>query len=255
MWKHQRALVPIALAFAALAPICSAQQLIVGSGASFSLGSSTVDAGCNDLQIAGTLDLGTGTLRNVRDAGAGGTLRGGTGTLSLSGDLALGSSLQAQNGTVRVADGCGRTQTRVSGDHQFHRLSVQTDNGHTLVLPAGGTQFIASALDLIGGVQRLLLRSNAPGAVSFLALAFSGAQSIQRVDARDVGAPIAAQYLAPNDPAFYNSIDQGNTPRFFQSDDQILPVPALTPIGLLLLLLSMAAIAVVPLRHSAQGNA
>jgi hypothetical protein len=256
MWKYRRAGLFAALLWTAFAPICAAQQLVVGSGASFSLGSSTVDAGCNDLQVAGTLDLGVGTLENVRDVAAGGTLLGGNGTLSLSGDLSLGSSLQAQSGTVRVADGCGRSESRVNGNHQFNRLTVQTDSGRALVLPAGGTQMIASALELAGGLQRLLLRSTVPGMVSALALASGGTQSILRVDARDVGAPSTAQYLAPGLPALYDSIDQGNTPRFFAGgpEDAIIPVPSLSPSGLLLLLLSMTAIAAIKLRTMTRGE-
>lgn len=256
MGTHRRAGLATALVLLAFAPIGSAQQLIVGSGASFSLGSSIVDAGCRDVQVAGTLDIAAGTIQNARDVGAGGTLRGGTGTLSFSGDLSLGTALQPQSGTVRVADGCGRSQSQINGDHQFNRLSVQTNSGHALVLPAGGTQMIATALDLAGGLQRLVLRSTAPGVVSFLALANSGAQSIQRVDARDVGAPGAAQYLAPGLPAAYDSIDQGNTPRFFAGgpEDQIIPVPSLSPAGLLLLLLSLAAVAAIQLRILARGE-
>jgi len=256
MWKYRSTRLLIALGLFAYAPIGSAQQLVVGSGASLSLGSAIVDAGCNDLQVAGTLDIGAGTMQNVRDAGAGGTLRGGSGTLSLSGDLALGASLQAQSGTVRVADGCGRSQSRVVGDHQFNRLAVQSNSGRALVLPAGGTQMMASALELIGGLQRLILRSSAPGIVSYLALANGGTQSIQRVDAQDVGAPNGAQFLAPNLPSFYDSLDQGNTPRFFFGPDEaIRPVPALSPAALLILLLSMVAFAAVQLRTTARGDA
>lgn len=253
MWKHRLA---VALVLLVLAPIGGAQQLIVGSGASLSLGSSIVDAGCRDVQVAGILDIDAGSIQNARDVGAGGTLRGGTGTLSFSGDLSLGSALQAQNGTVRVADGCGRSQSRFYGEHQFNRLSVESNSGRTLVLPAGATQQITTALDLVGGLQRLLLRSTAPGAVSFLALAAGGAQLIQRVDAADVGAPATAQYLAPNPPSFYDSIDRGNTPRFFTGgpEDVIVPVPSLSPGALLLLLLSLVAIAAVQLRSVARGE-
>ncbi len=243
------------LVLLAFASLCSAQQLVVGAGASLSLGSSVVDAGCRDLQLDGTLDIASGTIQSVRDVGSGGQVRGGSGTLSLSGDLALGAALQAENGTVRVTDGCGRNQSRVVGEHQFHRLSVQTSDTHSLVLPAGSTQMIASALELLGGTQRLVLRSSAPGAVSFLALATAGAQSISRVDAQDVGAPTSAQFLAPNLPSFYDSLDQGNTPRFFLGDDELIkPVPALSLSGAVLLLFSMLAMAAIQLRASARGG-
>lgn len=240
----------------AFALVADAQQLIIGSGARLDLGSSMVDAGCRDLQLAGLLDLGTGILRNVRDVLPGGSVRGGSGTLSLSGDLSLGTSLLAQSGTVRVTDGCGRTQSRIIGNHQFNRFVADTASGRTLVLPAGGTQFIASALELTGGVQRLLLRSSAPGSVSYLALAVTGTQLISRVDVQDVGAPITGQYLAPQLPSFSDSIDQGNTPRFFLGgDDAIVPVPTLSITGLLLLILSLVAFTALRPQLFSRGEA
>ena len=250
----RRSAICAVLALFCYSAVCGAQNLIVGSGASFSMGSSIVDMGCRDLQLMGSLDVGAGTLQNVRDATAsGGTLRGGSGVLSLSGDLSLGSALQAQNGTVRIVDGCGRSQSRVDGDHAFHRFAVVTDSSYRLLLPGGGTQTIGNALELSGGTERLELRSSVVGLVSFLALDDSGTQLISRIDAQDVGAPPAAQYLARDIPEFFDSIDRGNTPRLFVGiDEPPIPVPALAPYSLLLMLLSIVALAAVRLRTPAR---
>ena len=212
-----------------------AAQLIVGNGASISLGSATIDAGCRDLDVLGTIDLGSGTLRNARDVSGNGNLLGGDGVLAVNGHLDLAPALQAQNGTVAINDGCDRSQSIVSGNHQFNRLIVSIANDHSLILPANGTQAIASALELQGGIARLIMRSSVQGVISYLSLASSGSQSVNRVDALDVGAPAQGQYLAPQPAATYDSIDQGNTPRFF-ADDDIVPVPALGIPGLALLI-------------------
>lgn len=225
----------------------SAQLLVVGSGARLNLGNSVMEAGCSDVQVAGTLEVGAGTLRGARHLAVPGSLRGGTGLVSLSGDLTAGGNLVPQTGTVRIADGCGSSESRVNGDHQFNRLSVQTSAPHRLVLPAGGTQAIAGALELVGGVERLVLRSSANGVVSLLSLAAGGGQTIHRVDAQDVGAPPTGQFLAPNLAASYDSIDKGNTPRFF-GDEPNHPVPALTPGGLLGLILLVCGVALIQLR-------
>lgn len=231
----------------------NAQQLVVGSGARFTLGSSVVEAGCSDVQVAGTLEVAAGTLRGARHLTVPGSLRGGSGLVSLSGDLTAAGTLVPETGTVRIADGCGSVESRVNGDHQFNRLSVQTSAPHRLVLPAGGTQAIASALELIGGVERLVLRSSVNSVVSLLSLAPGGSQMVHRVDAQDVGAPPAGQYLAPNLASSYDSIDRGNTPRFF-ADEPNYPVPALSPGGLAGLVLLLCGIALAQLRSSSRGN-
>lgn len=215
-----------------------AQQLIVGSGARLQMGSSTMDAGCRNLSVAGTLDLGSGQLKGARDVQASGALLGGSGTLALNGDLAAATALQPQSGTVRIGDDCDRGSSLLTGAHQFNRLVVDIAGDHTLWLPANQTQAIAQGLTLDGGTQRLLMQSSSLGQVGFLALANGGTQAIHRVDAIDVGAPPTAQFLAPNLPAVYDSIDRGNTPRFF-ADQPVLPVPAQSPISIIVLLAAM----------------
>ncbi len=241
------------LAFLMLSPVCLAQQFVIGSGASLSLGSSQVDAGCRDFEIAGTLDIDAGSLHGVRDLVANGLLRGGSGLIALSGDLAAAGALQPEGGTVRISDGCGSSDSQLTGNHQFNRLTVQNSASYELVLPAGGTQFIASALELLGGAQRLAMRSTAPGVVSFLSLAGNGTQLVDRVDAIDVGAPPSGQFLAPQEPASYDSIDRGNTPRFLGAE-VIVPIPTLSTFGLYSLLLLLVVVALAQLRLLNRGE-
>jgi hypothetical protein len=233
-------------------PVPASAQLIVGSGASLSLGDGIVQAGCHDLRVGGTLDIGAGTLRGVRDVSAPGVLRGGNGVLELTGELAAAPGFLPQTGSVRLVEGCARDHWQISGAHDFHRLSVQGNAGNTLFLRAGETQDIADALLLYGGAQRLLLRSTAPGNVALLQLAGGGTQDIARVNVRDVGAPVAGQWLAPLSPASYDSIDAGNSPRFF-GEEPVEPIPAVGSFALLLMILTISLIAFLHLPSMFRG--
>jgi hypothetical protein len=243
---------------AALAGLCIAQasfaqQLVVGSGARLVMGSSIVDAGCRDVQIAGQVDITSGTLQGVDNLSVSGLLNGGSGLIALSGDLSAASTLNAQSGTVRIGDGCGSTESRLIGDHQFNNFQVQTSAPHALELPAGGTQVVASSLQLVGGSARLEMRSASPGVVSFLSIPGSGTQLVDRVDAIDVGGAPFGQYLAPGPADLYNSIDRGNTPRFF-GEEIALPIPTLSVNGLIALLLLVAGLALTQLRTLNRGE-
>ena len=242
-----------ALACCALSSMALAQQIVVGSGARLVMGSSAIDAGCRDVQIPGNFSIGSGSLQGVRDLTVSGQLDGGSGLISLSGDLAAAGSLNPQSGTVRIGDGCGSSETRIIGNHQFNNLLVQTSAAHTLELPAGGTQSIASSLQLAGGAERLVMRSSSAGAVGFLDLPGGGTQLVSRVDAIDVGGAPFGQFLAPQAPEFYDSIDRGNTPRFL-GEELALPIPTLSPGGLLALLLLVAGFALTQLRTLNRGE-
>lgn len=234
------------------ASAAGAQQLVVGSGSQLLLGSGVLEAGCADVHVAGTLDIGSGSLRGARDVRADGALRGGSGVLALSGNLDAASGLLPQSGTVRIESGCGRAGSSLIGNHQFNRLTVENTAAFALTLPAGGTQAIATALVLRGGVERLVLRSSTPGALSLLSLTAGASQSIQRVDVMDVGAPTEPQSLAPVDPASIDSIDRGNSPFFFLGEFvgnlEPLVIPTLSTLWLGVLLSLMALLAVAYLR-------
>lgn len=234
-------IVAVTLAVVAWGVPTFAAQLSVGSGATLKLGSGTLEVGCRDLAILGILDIGSGTLRGARDVGTDGTLVGGSGTLSLSRNLTVTGSLQPQTGTVALVDGCGSTASSVSGVTGFYRFLVSSSQGRSLFLPAGQTVAIGNRLELVGTGVLLPVRSSQSGVVSYLRLASSATQGIDRVQVRDVGAPDDAPWLAPQAPATYNSVDLGNSPRFFLDANTAIPTLSPPAIALLALLLGIAA--------------
>jgi hypothetical protein len=233
----------------AAAPLAAqAQHLVIGQGSSLDLGTSTIDLGCRDLVVAGTLALGSGTLSAARNVDATGSLQGGNGTLAFSGDLNAAAALVPGSSTVRSQDGCASTRTRIVGAHQFHRFVAQTDSGREVVFPAGLTQSIANRIELLGGTSRLVVRSSVLDTLALIQV-ISGSWLVNRIDVRDVGATINSIYIAPAPPNIYDSIDRGNSPRFLGGDAP-LPIPAQSWLGLLLLALLLAAMAAVRLRQT-----
>jgi hypothetical protein len=234
------------------APLCTAQQLVIGAGARISLGSATLDAGCRDVSVSGIIDVAAGAIRGARDLSVSGTLNGGSGLIELSGNLTAGANLVPQSGMVQMIDGCGSSESILIGEHQFNRLRIETSDGRALVLPAAATQSILSSLELVGGTQRLIMRSSSIGSVAFLNLQDGAAQFVSRVDAVDVGAPASGQYLAPGFAEDYDSIDRGNTPRFF--GDAVVAIPTLSTFNLILMIFLVAGFGLFQTRTFAKGD-
>lgn len=222
-----------------------AQQFRIGQGATLSLGSGTIEAGCHDVSVDGSLLVADGSLSGARNLAATGSLFGGSGTLAFSGNLDAAGALNPQAGTILSEDGCSSTATSINGAHTFHRFVGQTDSGRQLLFPAGLTQQINSRVELLGGTARLVVRSSATDALALLRLSASGSWLVNAIDLRDVGATEDSPFIAPQDPAVYDSIDLGNSPRLLGGDPIVVPVvvPTLSLKGLLLLLLAMAALA------------
>ena len=62
-----------------------AQELAVGVGSTFSLGSGSLDLGCSDLNVGGTFNTDTGIVQHARDVilAGGALLNGGSGAIFL----------------------------------------------------------------------------------------------------------------------------------------------------------------------------
>ncbi len=77
-----------AAAFLALATGASAAQFTVGSGATLDLGTGSLDLGCADLTVGGTLSAGTAGLTQARDVTIDptGLVNGDSATLEVAGD-------------------------------------------------------------------------------------------------------------------------------------------------------------------------
>jgi hypothetical protein len=231
-------------------PTAFSQNLTVQSGSSFNLGSGTLDLGCGDMTVAGSLAIGSGTALTVRNVDiSGGDLSLGSGLISLSGDWVNRGSFTAGTGRVNVVDGCGSALSRLAGNSDFYQLAVTSSAGRTLEAEAGSIQTFANRLTLTGTSANLLrIRSSQTGSSSFFQLAASGTQDIFAVDVADNDAS-GGQVLVPQPPAGAGSVDSGSNSNWFVPLVQgavaifTLPAPALLLLTLLLILVAM------PFRH------
>ena len=216
----------------------------VGNGASLSVGGGTIDLGCTDLIVSGSVNVQSGGITAVDNVDiAGGTIDGGSGAISASGDWSNQGSFIPGTGSVALVDGCGSTVSGVSGDTSFYEFAASTGTGRLLEIAAGSTQTFAQSLTLTGQVPgRLRLRSSMPGAPAFFSLAPAGQQFIDAVDVQDNDAS-GGQLLAPGAPAQFNSIDSGGNSNWFLRVAESIPVPTLTLPGLLTLMLMVGWLA------------
>ena len=216
----------------ALAGGASAAELSVGSGAAFDLGTGSLDLGCANLAVAGTLSAGSVGLGPTGHVSIdpSGTVNGDSATLEVGGDWnkAATGIFNAGTSTVRFVDDCNPSSVVITGDTTFANLDMTTTLGKEYQLTAGSTQTVTSSLALLGTAGNpLTIRSTVGGSAAFLDL--QGSHSADFVDVQDndatAGNPIALGA---------NSVKGSNTPGWIQ-----VVVPALGALGLTLLALSL----------------
>ena len=236
----------VLLVWPSFLPSAFSQTLAIQSGSSLNLGSGTLDLGCGDMMVTGSLAIGSGTARELRDVDiSGGNFTVGSGSVFLSGDWVNLGSFAAGTGSINVVDGCGRAVSRLAGNSDFYQLAVTSGSGRTLEPEAGSIQTFANRLTLRGSAANLLqIRSSQPGSSSFFQLAASGTQDIFAVDVADNDAS-GGQTLVPRPPADAGSVDAGSNSNWFVPLAQgavailTLPAPALLLLALLLILMAM----------------
>ena len=200
----RRAFLAVA-ALLTLATAASAGQVTVGSGSSVDLGTGSLDLGCADLSVAGTMAAGTVGFDQARDVtiDPSGVLDGESATLEVTGDWDNAGTFNAGTSTVQLVDGCGLASAVVAGDTTFANLEMTTTSGFLYRFTSGSTQTVTSSLALLGAVANLLtIRSTLDGSEAFLDL--QGTQSVSSVDVKDnhaIGNPI---------PLPADSVNSGN---------------------------------------------
>lgn len=235
------ALAAVLAAFAFIAP--ARADLNVGVGGSFDLAGSTLNLGCTDVIVGGTLSLSGGSLSNVRNVviQPGGALSLGSGSITLAGDWTnnAGSGFNAGTGSVNFIDdaACAATST-ISGNSNFYRLSIVSGSGKLYRFASGSTQSVVQQLTLIGNGQPLRIESTVAG--SFASINLSGTQSMANLAVRDMSA--GNQWLALG---LTNQASGGNTVSWFGFPI----VPALSNSVLAALALSLAALALLQRRR------
>lgn len=171
-------------------------DLVVPASGSVALGGGTLDLACTDVIVAGTLDLGGGSLSNVRSVviQAGGVVSVGGGSISLSGDWSNAGTLNAGTGTVSFVDAVGcATNSTISGNSTFFRLSIVSATGKLYRFASGSMQTTLSQLTLTGAAGNpLRIESTVVGSRADINLI--GAQAMANLAVRDMTA--SGQWLA-----------------------------------------------------------
>jgi hypothetical protein len=150
----------------AIAGGSSASEFTVGVGATVDLGTGSLDLGCADLDVGGTLSAGTTGFSQARDVSVGmaGVLNGNSGVLEVAGDWDNSGTFNAGTSTVRMVDGCGLASAVVAGNTTFANLEMTTSGGFLYQIESDSTQTVTGSLSLIGALGNLLtIRSTAGG--------------------------------------------------------------------------------------------
>lgn len=236
---HSRSFPAALYLLAALAAPAFA-QVVVPSGAAFSLGGGSLDLGDTSLQVGGSFALGSGSVQNLDSVSilSGGNLDGGSGALTLFGDWSNAGTFNAGTSTVNFIDGVA--QSNISGNSAFDNASFVSANGKNYVFAVGSTQSISGLLTIQGtAAQGIQFRSSTAGQVANIDLLAGGTQNIQYVGVSDVHA--TGQHLAANET---NDGGTGNATGWFRNAvATTVPTPTLPRSGLLLLALLLAVFA------------
>jgi Protein of unknown function (DUF1566) len=191
-------------------------QVTVPAGTVLNLGGATLNAACADINVAGSLAMGSGQLAGARDVvvAGGGALDGGSGSVGLSGNFSQSGNFVGGTGAVQIVDGCATSTSTFTGTSSFYGFSTATATGRSLVFPAGQTQSVAHALSLTGIAGALVtIRSSSAGAAANFALAGGATQTIDYVDVADNHA--AVQPIAPGPAASFHSVKGSNSNGWF----------------------------------------
>ena len=203
----------------------SAAEFSVGSGASVDLGTGSLDLGCADLSVGGTLSAGTVGFAQARDVtiDPSGLVNGNSATLEIAGDWDNAGSFNAGTSTVKMVDGCGLASAVIAGDTTFANLELTTSTGFLYSFDSGSTQTVTSSLTLLGDTGNLLtIRSTLDGSAAFLNVQGSGSGDFVDVQDNDATGGNAITLGA-------NSVLGTNTPGWLSA---AALVPALGALGL-----------------------
>lgn len=215
-----------------------AQSVNVDAGARWHVGGAAIDFDCGSLTVAGEFAIDSAMLTGIGDLTNTGVVSATSGVAEVGGDWRNQGQVHPGNGSVHFSDQCDRPQATIEGTTTFATLDIASARGKRYALQAGQVQTVNTALRITGAADtHLVLRSTQPGARSDIALAASGGQHISWVDVADQSAAPQGQWLAPGLAAAHNAINSGNNRRWFGTPHVAQPVPASSPLLLMLLAL------------------
>ena len=234
-FKRTRELLVAIVTLASMGVVLPAHaDLSIPTGGSFNLAGGSVDLGCSDIIVGGTLDLAGGRLTNVRNVSiqSGGTITlGAAGAVSLSGNWSNAGTFNPGTGTVLFVDApaCASTST-ISGNTSFYSLSLVSTLGKLYKFASGSTQRVLNALTLTGiSGQPLRIESTTPGVPA----------NIDMIGATQVTAFLAVRDMTASGQVIAlgltNLAPGAITPRWFE----IPVVPTLSTAMLVLMMLAL----------------
>lgn len=206
----------------------AAATIIVGAGSSVNFADNSIDLGCSDLSVAGSLAASAAKITSIANLDlGGGSFAPGASRISLGGNFANTGNFVPGSSRVAIVDACGKGTSEMSGATDFYDFVVASVSGKQILFPVGAVQSVAHSLILQGAAGYLLdVRSSVAGQRGVLALAQGAAQTIAYVRARDNNAGIA--HIAPGLPAQFDSVDGGNLVNWFLDvSGGTVPAPAL----------------------------
>jgi len=206
------------------------------------LSGGTLNLGGADLQVAGTLGLGSGAITNARNVStlSGGAFNAGSGNVTLFGNWSGLGSFAAGSSSVNFIDG-GLSSAQLSGSTTFNAASFVSTTGKSYLFPVGLTQTFNSSLTILGtSAAAIQFKSSAPGQIASVNLLPGGTQNIDFVGVSDVHS--TGQHLAPTKT---NDGGTGNALGWFGAlaSGAVRPAPMLSIPALCLLALAVAMIA------------
>jgi hypothetical protein len=188
-------------------------DLIVPANSQTSVNNGVVDLSCTDVVVAGTLNVDTGALKNVRNLTIqpGGVVNGGSGLIEIGGNWSNSGNFVAGSSTVNFRELCGAGPATISGNTTFSAVSFVSAIGRTYTFTVGSTQTITTLLQISGTqANPIQFKSSSSGQVASINLLTGGTQQIQNVGVTDVWA--TGQWLAP---LGHNAGGGGNAQRWF----------------------------------------
>jgi len=167
--RHLLAAVVVAVGFAG--PV-SAQVTVPPGGSIVVPTGGAMNLGCNALIVQGTFDVGTGQVSNTGNVNidTAGTLNGGAGTLGVSGNWSNGGTFNAGTGTVLFSDGCAAGPLSLTGTTVFNNLTLSSASGRNFVIPAGSNITVNGTLTLQGAPGQPISLTSSSGQTAIINL-------------------------------------------------------------------------------------
>jgi hypothetical protein len=220
-------------------------QVSIPAASSMQLAGGTLNLAGTDLQVGGSLSLGSGNVVNATNVSilAGGLIDAGSGALHLVGNWSNLGNFAGGTSTVFFTDG-GLTQSVFTGSTTFASASFISTTGKSYIFPVGLTQSFTTALTVLGtATKAIAFRSATPGQAAFVDLFLpSGIQDIDFVAVSNVHS--TGEILAPTKT---NDGGAGDDAGWFSSAIAAAiaaaPAPMLSTFALLLLALVLFGVA------------